>query len=32
MYAVQHLGKEENKIISETREESAVEDSTEPKQ
>ncbi len=32
MYAVQHIGKEENKIISGTREESAVADSDEPKQ
>jgi hypothetical protein len=32
MYAIQHINKEENVLISGTREESAVADSAEPKQ
>jgi hypothetical protein len=32
MFAIQHINKEENVLISETREKSAVGDSAEPKQ
>jgi hypothetical protein len=32
MYSIQHISKEENMLISGTREESAVADSAEPKQ
>jgi hypothetical protein len=32
MYVIQHISKEENETISETREKSAVADSAEPKQ